>query len=117
MSATVFQAKVFTILMVASKEEVSNCVEKIFICSDSQAGPRAVSSPRTRSVLVQECGDALELLARRREVELVWVPGHMGIPGNESVNQLARPGSRRTCQGPEPILGITRGGINGALNK
>ncbi|KAJ8980929.1 hypothetical protein NQ317_002498 [Molorchus minor] len=43
-------------------------------CSDSQAALKAISSPKT--TLVQECGEALEELARYKEVELVWVPGH-----------------------------------------
>ncbi|KAJ8921240.1 hypothetical protein NQ315_013712 [Exocentrus adspersus] len=78
------KAEVFAILMVAQREDIKNCTEeRIFICSDSQAALRATSSPRTRSMLVQECGDALESLARQKEVGLVWVPGHMGIPGNE----------------------------------
>ncbi|KAJ8912793.1 hypothetical protein NQ315_002550 [Exocentrus adspersus] len=116
--ATVFQAEVFAILMTAHREDVRNCAEeRIFICSDSQAALRAVSSPRTRSILVQECGDALESLAGQREVELVWVPGHMGIPGNERADQLARLGSGQPCQGPEPILGITRGSIRAVLSK
>ncbi|KAJ8923489.1 hypothetical protein NQ315_010067 [Exocentrus adspersus] len=58
-------------------------------------------------------GDALESLARQKEVGLVWVPGHTVIPGNERADQLARLRSEE----PEPILGISRGGINGALNK
>ncbi|KAJ8923908.1 hypothetical protein NQ315_006684 [Exocentrus adspersus] len=78
------RAEVFAILMVAQREDVKNCTdERIFICSDSQAALRAISSPRTRSMLVQKCGDALESLARQKEVGLVWVPGHMGIPGNK----------------------------------
>ncbi|KAJ8920815.1 hypothetical protein NQ315_004956 [Exocentrus adspersus] len=75
--ATVFQAEVFAILMVAQREDVKNCTEeRIFICSNSQAALRAISSPRTRSMLVQECGYVLESLARQK-VGLVWVPGHM----------------------------------------
>ncbi|KAJ8912199.1 hypothetical protein NQ315_003803 [Exocentrus adspersus] len=92
--ATVFQVEVFAVLMVAQREDVKNCTEeRIFICSDSQAALRAISSPRTRSMLVQECGDALESLDRQKEVGLVWVPGHMRISGNERADQLARLGS------------------------
>ncbi|KAJ8919396.1 hypothetical protein NQ315_016489 [Exocentrus adspersus] len=93
--ATVFQAEVFAILMVAQRKDVKNCTEeKIFICSDSQAALTAISSPRTRSMLVQKCGDALESLARQKEVGFYLVPGHMGIPGKERVDQLARLGFR-----------------------
>ncbi|KAJ8918169.1 hypothetical protein NQ315_014035 [Exocentrus adspersus] len=116
--ATVFQAEVFAILMVAQREDVKNCTEeRIFICLDSQAALRAISSPRTRSMLIQECGDALDSLTRQKEVGLVWVPGHMEIPGNERADQLARLGSGEPPQGPEPILGISRGSINGALSR
>ncbi|KAJ8918264.1 hypothetical protein NQ315_014134 [Exocentrus adspersus] len=102
--ATVFQAEVFAILMVAQREGVKNCTEeRIFICSDSQAALRAISSPKTRSILVQECGDALESWARQKEVGLVWVPGHMGISGNKSANQLALLGSGEPPQGPESL--------------
>ncbi|KAJ8923521.1 hypothetical protein NQ315_010099 [Exocentrus adspersus] len=36
----------------------------------------------------KECGNALESLDKQIEVELVWVPGHMG-PGYERADQLA----------------------------
>ncbi|KAJ8910356.1 hypothetical protein NQ315_004972 [Exocentrus adspersus] len=68
--------------------DVKNCTkERFFTCSDSQAALRAISSPKTRSMLVQEYGDALEFLARQKEVGLVWVPGHMEISGNERADQ------------------------------
>ncbi|KAJ8978297.1 hypothetical protein NQ317_000111 [Molorchus minor] len=66
--ATVFQAEIFATLMVASNEVVKEAPEQsVYICSDSQAALKALSSPRMRSPLVQECGEALEELARYKE--------------------------------------------------
>ncbi|KAJ8920633.1 hypothetical protein NQ315_004772 [Exocentrus adspersus] len=44
---------------------------------------RTINSPRTRSILAEEYGDALESLARQEEARLVWVPGHIEISGND----------------------------------
>ncbi|KAJ8921237.1 hypothetical protein NQ315_013709 [Exocentrus adspersus] len=96
--ATLFQAKVFIFLIVGQREDVKSCTEeKIFICS--------------------ECGDALESLARQKEVGLVWVPGHMSIPGNERADQLAYPESGNSAQVPEPILETSKGSIKRGIPK
>ncbi|KAJ8916322.1 hypothetical protein NQ315_005017 [Exocentrus adspersus] len=111
-------AEVFAILIVEQREDVKNCTEeRILICSDSQAALRAISFPRTRLRLVKECGDALRSLTRQKEVGLVWVSGHIGIPGNERADQLARLGSGEPPQGPKPVIGISRGSISGALSR
>ncbi|KAJ8910896.1 hypothetical protein NQ315_003949 [Exocentrus adspersus] len=94
---------------------VKNCTEeKVSICSDGQAALRAISSPRTRSMLVQECEDTLESLVRQKEVGLVSVSEHnMEIPGNQRADKLARLGSGKPSQGPEPILVTSRESIGG----
>jgi ribonuclease HI len=42
-------------------------------------------------------------------VQLIWVPGHEGIVGNETADQLARTGSEHASTGPEPACGISVG--------
>jgi len=46
-------------------------------------------------------------LAEHNRVQLVWVPGRMGIVGNEIPDQLARVVSSRPLIGPEPALGVS----------
>jgi len=40
-------------------------------------------------------------------IQLVWVPGHMGIDWNKIADQLARQGSPLNLTGPEPALGMS----------
>jgi len=40
-------------------------------------------------------------------VELLWVPGHSGVRGNEITDGLAREGSVQQFVGPEPTVGVS----------
>jgi ribonuclease HI len=46
---------------------------------------------------------------RTNRVQLIWVPGHEGIAGNETADLLARTGSEHPFTGPEPACGISFG--------
>ena len=45
-------------------------------------------------------------LAEHNRIQMIWVPGHMGIDGNEMADQLTRQGYSHQLTGPEAALGI-----------
>jgi hypothetical protein len=57
------------------------------------------------SKLVWDCHKSLVILEKQNRIQLLWVPGLMGIDGNKMADQLARQGSSCPLTGPEPALG------------
>ena len=106
---TVFQAEIYAILMCALKGLEKGFSNKhILILSDSQAAIMALDSDQTTSQLVWNCHQLLNKLALQNSIELRWVPGHLGIWGNEKADNLAKKGSMTPFIGPEPVCGISR---------
>jgi ribonuclease HI len=66
----------------------------IYILSDNQAAIKALDNYQINSKLVWYCHQSLMQPAKHNRVQPIWVPGHEGITGNETVNQLAKLGSK-----------------------
>jgi ribonuclease HI len=81
----------------------------IYILSGSQAAIKALYVCQINSKLVWDCHQSLAKLARHTRVQLLWVPGHRGIEGNETADQPARQGSECPLIGTEPAFGISAG--------
>ena len=67
--------------------------------------------------IVKECKLKLCSIGRWNELELIWVPGHCGIDGNEKADELARDGSSNSPYGSEPIIGISNSFMSGWINQ
>ncbi|XP_024893734.1 uncharacterized protein LOC112468686 [Temnothorax curvispinosus] len=109
--STVFTAEILAILKCTEYLLNKDTKEKkINICSDSRAAIQALTKTTTESALVWDCMLALERLCGPNKVTLVWVPGHQGIPGNETADMLAKKGANEA-----PIGQVT--GIPFAVGK
>jgi ribonuclease HI len=107
---TVFQAEVYAIKACADENIGRNYKNKnIYILSDSHAAIQALDKYQITSKLFCDCHQSLMQLARHNRVKLIWVPGHEGIVGKETGDQLARTGSEHPFIGPEPAFGISVG--------
>jgi len=104
---TVYQCELFALHM-ASCWASNNIPQhtKITFFSDSQAAIRAISSTNITSVMVLDTTNQLNKLATRNTVEIRWIPGHKGVQGNETADEMARKGSAAQPIGPEPFLPI-----------
>ena len=70
---------------------------KMFILSDSEYAisiARSKATPRAHLGLARAVRDAVLHLRSRHPISLVWVPGHMGVEGNEIADHLAGLGAR-----------------------
>jgi ribonuclease HI len=105
---TVFQAEIYAIkVCIMENIRKGYTGTNIYILSDSQAAIRTLDSFQINSKLVWDCHQSLVNLAKHKSIQLVWVPGHMGIDGNETADQLATQGSSHPLTGPDPALCIS----------
>jgi hypothetical protein len=99
---------VFAILTCAyTKKDAGLFIRPIYTCADSQAALKALTSPWCKTKLLSECRKALGTIGRHCKVEVLWVPGHMGVSGNELAGELAKAGANTSPIGPEPFVPIT----------
>ena len=58
----------------------------MYILFDSQAAIKALDSFQIISKLGWDCHQSLVKLAEHNRIQLLWVPGHMGIDRNETAD-------------------------------
>jgi len=104
--ASIFLAEIRAIIEGCHAIKESNITNEIvFICSDSQAALKALSSVEMKSALTLECWELLNNLASDNRIDLLWVPAHSNIDGNEKADELAKKGALSKFIGPEPVIG------------
>ena len=69
------------------------------ICSDSLSAVLAIKNKFSSDPLIQRILTLIDCLRRNNKVViLTWLPGHIGIPGNELADRIARNATNETSQ-------------------
>jgi hypothetical protein len=100
----VFQAEVYATKACAVENlDTKYKNRNIYILPDSQAAIKGLGTHQITSKPVWDCHQSLTQLAGHNRVQLIWVPGHEGIAGNETADQLELPRRRSGAGGTEII--------------
>ena len=104
---TVFQAEVLAISGVAKNlllEKIHN--QTIVALVDCQAAIKALIKCTVTSITVFNCIRNLNQLGKQNHVSIAWIPGHVGVHGNEVADYLAKSGSKSKIHGSEPFMTV-----------
>lgn len=100
LAAGIFTAELYAIWQSLRYAEMS-ISENFIICSDSRSAMDALTDNFNNDPLVHDIHYLLSWLeGRNKNVRFMWVPGHIGIAGNERADESAR---EATHQLPEKI--------------
>lgn len=97
--STVFQAEITAIQQAAEYLAAQPFPNPVIIYSDSQAALNALAKHTYNSRTVEKCIQSLNQAARSQLVRLQWVRAHVGHPGNERADELAKLGAMGMHQG------------------
>ncbi|XP_043243586.1 uncharacterized protein LOC122392598 [Amphibalanus amphitrite] len=87
---SIFTAELSGILA-ALKHVTTSTIEKAVICTDSASAIMAIKTRRPEpNRLVHNIKKQLYKLGEGKDIKLLWIPGHLGIPGNEAADKLAK---------------------------
>ncbi|XP_053950975.1 uncharacterized protein LOC128858597 [Anastrepha ludens] len=109
---TIFQAELYAIMEAVNIMQRRNHKRvKIKVLSDSQSVLKALDNYTYNSKTLLECHKALNNLASKNNVSLIWVPGHEGYDGNEKADFQAKKGADENFIGPSPMFGFNKNNL------
>ena len=115
---TVFQTEI-TALADTAENLLRNEVKgkTINIYSDSQAALKSLGNYIIHQKTVTECKKLLNEVTKENQLNLHWIPSHIGHRGNEIADRLAKLGTGTNTYGPALLVPVSASHSRQALNK
>ena len=97
----VFQVEILAISEVAKNlllEKIHN--QSIVLLVDGLAAIKTLMKCTVTSITVLNCIRNLNQWENQNHVSIAWIPGHVGVHGNEVADYVAKSGSKSKIHGP-----------------
>ena len=115
-NATVFQAECVAmelgLTLLESAEENSD----LTILTDSQALIKAINTHEVNSSCINQLRTELKAHSEKRSINIKWIKAHIGHPGNEMADELAKDGASGLGNGPPIQVGSSNKVISSEVN-
>ena len=102
-TSTVFQSEILAIATAAASHLQHDC-KMLSITSDSRSALQSLQNPAIRTKTKLDCMKSINQLAQTNHLDLLRVPGHTGIQGNERADELANIGAALDTMAPDLFL-------------
>ena len=90
-------------------------IEKL--CTDNQSVVHSLKSRETTNKTIHELKSRLNQKIQENDVQITikWIKAHVGFPGNEYADELAKKGTEIRPYGPEPIIPVNKQTIHNEI--
>ena len=87
---SIFTAESVAVLQAVNYARL-HCIQKCVICTDSMSVLHALQGSESTHPLITDISDSLQILNDdSHDYIILWIPGHSGIPGNETADIMAK---------------------------
>ena len=87
--SSIFSAEAEALMMALEIADTS-AENKFIILTDSLSCLEAIKNFKTGDIRILNLIEKIDSLSQRKTVVFAWVPGHVGVPGNERADALAK---------------------------
>jgi len=111
---TVYQAEVYAIKMAAKTMQTTQCgLKHLRIYTDSQSAVLALASSTVNSKMILNCRKELNNAAKQNRLTVHWIKAHVGHPGNEKADELAKEGAETPWMTPPDSIPMSKAVMRG----
>ena len=98
-NSSIFSAELVGIILALRKvKELEGKIKNFVIMTDGLSALQSLANPNPNNNFIKRILNILVSINSNVKIHFIWIPGHVGIKGNERADKLAKEALAQTCQ-------------------